>query len=103
MKKSGPKTKFRLDYLKLESSNSSDFRQSFSHHRKIKTTLYELKSHSDVVSTTDGKIKKKAKILSLRFLKKNNCSDYNRFMNNLSVEYQTQMRTFFFLCFRFKF
>lgn len=56
MKKSGPKTKFRLDYLKLKSSNSSDFRQSFSHHRKIKTTLYELKSHSDVVSTTDGKI-----------------------------------------------
>lgn len=35
------------------------------------------------------KFKTKAKILSLRFLKKNNCSDYNRFMNNLSVEYQT--------------
>ena len=54
--KSGPKTKFRLDYLKPKVSNSSDFRQSFSHHCKIKTTLYELKSHSDVVLTTDGKI-----------------------------------------------
>lgn len=70
MKKSGPKTKFRLDYLKLESSNSSDFRQSFSHHRKIKTTLYELKSHSDVVSTTDGKIKKKGKNIKFKVFEK---------------------------------
>lgn len=51
------------------------------------------------------KFKIKAKILSLRFSKKNNCSDYNRSMN-LSVEYQTQMRTIFFKGskrFRFKF
>ena len=52
------------------------------------------------------KFKTKAKILSLRFLKKNNCGDYNRSMNNLSVDYQTQMRTILFKGskrFRFKF
>lgn len=52
------------------------------------------------------KFKTKGKNIKLKVFEKNNCSDYNRFMNNLSVEYQTQMRTIFFKeskCFRFKF
>lgn len=55
-KKAVPRPNFGWIILSQKVSNSSDFRQSFSHHCKIKTTLYELKSHSDVVLTTDGKI-----------------------------------------------